>query len=85
MTPTPTVSENLDERSGPTGHGHHIQQSPLFIEASAKTAVGVEAAFCNSRILDTPGLLQSNAGPNSVDVSMEPDEAHNSEWKLLLS
>ncbi|KAI0773664.1 ras family-domain-containing protein [Fomes fomentarius] len=53
------------------------RMNPLFIEASAKTAVGVEAAFRNlvERILHTPELLQSNAGPKSVNVSMEPDEA----------
>ncbi len=84
------MSGYLDERiqqsrQVPASEGQEFatRKDALFIEASANTAVGIEAAFCNvvdSRILDTPRLWQSNAGPKSVNVStVEP------EWKLLLS
>ncbi len=47
------------------GQAFATRMNALFVEASAKTAVGVQEAFRDvvERILDTPELWQSNIGP----------------------
>ena len=63
-TQPPRLQEFSRQVSHTEGQAFATRMGALFVEASAKTAVGVQEAFRDvvERIMDTPELWQSSSG-----------------------
>lgn len=78
FTPLPPPQEYSRQVSTAEGQAFATRMGALFVEASAKTAVGVEDAFRDvvARIIDTPELWQAapraGAGAGKASARRDP-------------